>query len=53
VAFFFKQWGGITPKSGGREIDGRFWNEYPVFVPQYSGKPVTILSKTKRSKASS
>lgn len=30
VAFFFKQWGGIRPKSGGRELDGREWNEFPV-----------------------
>jgi protein gp37 len=30
VAFFFKQWGGRTPKSGGRELDGRTWDEYPV-----------------------
>lgn len=29
VAFFFKQWGGRTPKSGGREFDGRTWDEYP------------------------
>lgn len=29
VAFFFKQWGGRTPKSGGRELDGRTWDEYP------------------------
>ena len=29
VAFFFKQWGGRTPKSGGRVLDGREWNEYP------------------------
>jgi protein gp37 len=29
VAFFFKQWGGRTPKSGGRILDGREWNEYP------------------------
>jgi protein gp37 len=29
VPFFFKQWGGRTPKSGGREIDGRFWDEMP------------------------
>ncbi len=29
VSFFFKQWGGITPKSGGRTLDGREWNEYP------------------------
>lgn len=30
VAFFFKQWGGRTPKSGGRILDGREWNEYPM-----------------------
>lgn len=29
VAFFHKQWGGRTPKSGGRELDGREWSEYP------------------------
>lgn len=29
IAFFFKQWGGIRPKSGGREIDGREWNDFP------------------------
>ena len=28
-AFFFKQWGGRTPKSGGRLLDGREWSEYP------------------------
>lgn len=29
VPFFFKQWGGIRPKSGGRLLDGREWNELP------------------------
>jgi protein gp37 len=29
VAFFFKQWGGKTPKSGGRLLDGREWSEFP------------------------
>jgi len=29
VAFFFKQWGGRTPKSGGRILDGQTWNEFP------------------------
>jgi protein gp37 len=32
VAFFFKQWGGIRPKSGGRELDGRTWDEMPTMV---------------------
>lgn len=29
VAFFFKQWGGLRPKSGGRELDGREWSQFP------------------------
>lgn len=29
VAFFFKQWGGFRPKSGGRHLDGREWSEWP------------------------
>ena len=29
VAFFWKQWGGRSPKSGGRELDGKTWDEYP------------------------
>jgi protein gp37 len=29
VAFFFKQWGGRSPKTGGRLLEGREWNEFP------------------------
>jgi protein gp37 len=29
VAFFFKQWGGRTPKAGGRLLEGREWNQFP------------------------
>jgi protein gp37 len=29
VAFFFKQWGGFRPKSGGRKLDGREWSQFP------------------------
>ncbi len=29
VAFFHKQWGGHTPKAGGRLLDGRTWDEFP------------------------
>ncbi|KZB82891.1 DUF5131 family protein [Amycolatopsis regifaucium] len=32
VAFFFKQWGGRTPKAGGRDLDGRTWDEMPSRV---------------------
>ncbi|MGN6215854.1 MAG: DUF5131 family protein [Solirubrobacterales bacterium] len=30
VAFFFKQWGGARPKSGGRLLEGRSWDEMPT-----------------------
>ena len=29
VPFFFKQWGGRTPKALGRELDGELWDEMP------------------------
>jgi protein gp37 len=29
VAFFHKQWGGPTPKAGGRRLDRRVWDEFP------------------------
>lgn len=33
VAFFFKQWGGIRAKAGGRELDGRTWDAMPDNSP--------------------
>lgn len=30
VPFFFKQWGGPTPKSNGRALEGRVWDEMPT-----------------------
>jgi protein gp37 len=30
VPFFFKQWGGATPKAGGRVLDGRTWDQMPA-----------------------
>ena len=30
VAYFHKQWGGRTSKSGGRELDGQTWDQMPV-----------------------
>ncbi len=35
--FFFKQWGGRTPKSRGRVLDGHTWDEYPD-----SGVPASV-----------
>lgn len=30
IPLFFKQWGGFRPKSGGRELDGQEWTEFPM-----------------------
>jgi protein gp37 len=38
VAFFFKQWGGRRPKTGGRELDGRAWDQMP--------QPATLAGAT-------
>ena len=32
VAFFFKQWGGARPKSGGRLLEGVEWNGFPLHI---------------------
>ena len=31
VPFFFKQWGGVNKKRTGRLLDGRTWDELPVY----------------------
>jgi protein gp37 len=31
VSFFFKQWGGYRPKTGGRTLDGYEWNQLPPY----------------------
>ena len=36
IAFFFKQWGGLRPKSGGRKLDGREWSQFPEVPPSYA-----------------
>jgi protein gp37 len=36
VAFFFKQWGGRSPKAGGRLLDGKEWNQFPPKRGAYS-----------------
>jgi protein gp37 len=44
VAFFFKQWGGRTPKERGRSLDGETWDQMPVSTSRTrkrdSGRPV-------------
>jgi protein gp37 len=34
IPFFWKQWGGLTAKSGGRLLDDRVWDEYPVALAE-------------------
>jgi protein gp37 len=34
------QWGGRTPKAGGRMLDGRVWDEMPR-------RPVAIVAQTR------
>ena len=34
VPFFFKQWGGRTPKALGRRLDGEIWDEMPSAIAQ-------------------
>lgn len=36
VAFFFKQWGGATPKAGGRTLDDQVWDEFPAPRDDYN-----------------
>jgi protein gp37 len=43
VAFFFKQWGGRTAKSGGNTLDGRTWLEYPAKDVKFAQPPGTRL----------
>jgi protein gp37 len=30
IPVFFKQIGGLTPRAGGRLLDGRTWDQYPA-----------------------
>ncbi len=45
VPFFFKQWGGHSPKRNGRLLDGRLWNGMPKPVGPL-GQPATAASGT-------
>jgi protein gp37 len=42
VAFFFKQWGGRTPKVGGRILADRTWDELPT--PKADQPPSLVLA---------
>jgi protein gp37 len=40
VPFFFKQWGGLTPKSGGRILDGKTWDQMPSRLAMEPNLPI-------------
>lgn len=46
TAFFFKQWGGVRAKSGGRLLDGRTWDGMPSLQSNRVHKAGTMLSHT-------
>ncbi len=41
VPFFFKQWGGATPKAGGRLLEGREWNQWPYTISEASSAEIS------------
>lgn len=43
VPFFFKQWGGPTPKAGGRLLDGQLWDQMPGHTTAVT-QPATLSS---------
>lgn len=47
VPFFFKQWGGRTPKAGGRILDGRTWDDLPL-VADSRGPDELVFERTLR-----
>lgn len=43
TAFFFKQWGGAHAKTGGRELDGRTWDDMPSAIGE-AGSTASVLA---------
>ncbi len=48
VAFFFKQWGGITPKSGGNLLNGRTWQQMPTAWDRHLNTLSLIIPQTSK-----
>ena len=44
VPFFFKQWGGPTPKAGGRELEGVEHNAMPSYTRKETGLGLQVAS---------
>jgi protein gp37 len=47
VAYFHKQWGGRTSKSGGRILDGRTWDEMPEVNAHVSSRSYSMQTPMK------
>jgi protein gp37 len=47
VPFFFKQWGGLRPKSGGRMLDGAEWDQIPTdrIVDHFCDRRISIAAE--------
>ena len=43
IPFFFKQFGGRTPKAGGRILQGRTWDEYPQPVNRLPNRELALV----------
>ena len=44
IPFFFKQWGGRTPKAGGRLLDGIEHNDMPAYLKEHHGRGFHLAS---------
>ena len=50
IPFFFKQWGGFRPRSGGRTLDGQEWGQLPALHTTLPGAECTLATKRVGSK---
>jgi protein gp37 len=46
VPFFFKQWGGRTPKADGRDLEGRTWDGAVALSDGGQTRPLSALHQT-------
>jgi hypothetical protein len=51
VSFFLKQWGGRTPKAGGRLLDGVEWSEMPVGCDSLNTRNEDVAARGARNAA--
>ena len=49
VAFFFKQCGGLTPKSGGKILNGETWQQMPIAWEQHLARLSLMSIREKQS----